>query len=606
MKTINFSLLLLATTSPVLAVEPQTLSPLTITATRTEQDTRLVSTTLIKRDDIERLQSRSVEDALRGIAGINITNSGGLGKNTSFFLRGTESDHILVMIDGIRVGSATTGSTAFQNLPINEIDSIEVIRGPRSSLYGSEALGGIIHIRTRKGADTLASPVFSAGIGSHDHYMASAGVSGRYENSWYNVNLSHEKTNGFNSCGNAPIFGCFTNEPDDDGYRNEAGSLRLGHQFGDWLTLEGHALYSDGDTQFDGSFVNQADFVQQVFGGQAKIKATDFWTINIQGGESRDRTKNSQSGIERSSFNTQRHSVSIQNNFTFLDNHIVTAGYDYLNDEVDSSLVFVETSRDDHAYFGQYQGQFDQHQIILGIRQDHNQQFGRFATWNAAWGYAFDNGLLVSASYGTAYKAPTFNELYFPGFGNATLSPERSRSYEVGVSGQHPLGNWSVNGYLTYITNLIAFDIDIFAPNNIDQARILGMEMTADARIFDFDILANFTFLNPENQGGGMNDGKLLARRAETIFRLDVDRRWGDFSFGSTMTAEGRRFDNASNSRRVGGYVTLDLRAEYEFFEQVRLQAKVNNVLNKRYKTVAGFNQDELNLFFTLHYTPKL
>ena len=606
MKINSISLLMLAFASQIMAEETIALNPLTVTATRTDQSTRLISTTLITRDDIERLQSKSVEEALRGIAGINITNSGGLGKNTSIFLRGTESDQILVLIDGIRVGSATTGSTAFQHLPISEIDSIEVIRGPRSSLYGSDALGGIIHIRTRKSADVIAKPTFSTSIGSHQHYQGSVGVSGSVADSWYSLNLSHEQSNGFNACGNSPTFGCFTNEPDDDGYRNEAGSLRIGHQFGKWLTLEGHALYSDGDNHFDGTFVNQTDFVQQVVGGKAKIQGTDFWSLTIQGGESRDRSKNTLNGVERSSFNTQRQSVSVLNNFTALEDHNLVIGYDFINDEVDSSSTFVESSRYDHAYFTQYQGQYNQHQLILGIRQDHNEQFGRFASWNAAWGYEFDNGLLLSASYGTAYRAPTFNELYFPGFGNASLTPERSRSYEIGLSGKHPYGNWSVNSYLTYIRNLIAFDIAIFAPNNIGQARIIGLEMTADARLFDFDIRTNLTLLNPEDIGGGANDGKLLARRAETVFRLDIDRRWGDFSFGSTLTAEGRRFDNASNSRRLGGFVTLDLRAEYEFFEQIRVQAKVNNILNKQYQTASGFNQDDLNLFFTFYYTPTL
>ncbi|MEE9338203.1 MAG: TonB-dependent receptor [Methylococcaceae bacterium] len=608
MKILFSFLLFLGVVSQIVMAEPQILSPLVITSTRTNQDTRLISSTLISRDDIERLQARTVEDALRGLAGVNIVNNGGLGKSTSIFLRGTNSDHILVLIDGVRAGSATLGSTAFQHLPISEIDSIEVIRGPRSSLYGSEALGGVIHIHTRKGADVIAKPTLSFGIGSHDHYQASVGVSGSFKNSWYNLNLGHEKSNGFNSCSGSSteFFGCFTEEPDADGYRNESGSLRLGHQFGDWLTLDGHALYSDGDNHFDGSFENQSDFVQQVFGGRAKIKATDFWTLTLNGGESRDRSISALDGVETDSFNTQRISFSAQNDLTLFEDQILTLGYDYLIDKIDGSTAYEESSRDDHAFYTQYQGQYQQHELILGFRQDYNQQFGGHSTWNAAWGYQFTNGTVFSASYGTAYKAPTFNQLYFPGFGNSALDPERSRSYEIGLNGQHPWGNWSMNGYITYISNLIAFDSDLNAPNNVDKARIIGLELTADTRIYEFDIRANLTLQNPENHGGGVNNGNLLARRAEEIFRLDVDRRWGDFSFGTTVTAEGRRFDNLSNSRRTGGFVTLDLRAEYEFFEQVRLQAKVSNVLNKHYQTASGYNQDELNLFFTLIYSPKI
>lgn len=601
-------MVLLGFSGLVLAVEPQSLSPLTITATRTDQDTRLVSSTLINRDDIEQLQAKTVEEALRGIAGVNIVNNGGLGKNTSIFLRGTNSDHVLVLIDGVRAGSATLGSTAFHHLPMNEIDSIEVIRGPRSSLYGSEALGGVIHIRTRKGADVIAKPFFSFGMGSHDHYQVSAGVSGNYKDTWYSLNLGHEKSNGIDSCSgsSSEFFGCFTEEPDADGYRNESGSLRLGHKFGDWLTLDGHALYSTGDTHFDGSFQNQSDFVEQVFGGKAKIQVTDDWALTLNGGESRDRSISGLDGVETDSFNTQRISFSAQNDFTFLKDHILSLGYDYLIDKVDSSTSYDESSRDNHAFYTQYQGQYLQHQLILGFRQDHNEQFGRHSTWNAAWGYQFRNGVAFSASYGTAYKAPTFNQLYFSGFGNANLIPERSRSYEIGLSGQHPWGNWSINSYLTYISSLIAFDSDVNLPNNIDKARIVGVELMADTRIYDFDIRANLTLQNPENLGGGRNNGNLLARRAEEIFRLDVDRRWGDFGFGTTLTAEGSRYDNLSNSRKIGGFVILGFRAEYELFDQVRLQAKVNNILNKHYQTASGYNQDQLNVFFTILYSPEL
>lgn len=597
---------LLGFAGSIQAEEPGRLSPMTITATRTSQDTGLAATTLISRNDIERLQLRSVGEALRGLAGVNLANNGGRGKNTAVFLRGTESDHVLVLIDGIRAGSATSGTTAFEYLPIDEIESIEVIRGPRSSLYGSEALGGVIHIHTRRGADVPVRPAFSAGIGSHDHYQYSAGVSGEYQDSWYSVNLSHEETDGFNACDGHLTYGCFTNEPDADGFRNEAGSIRLGHKFADILSLQGHALYSNGDNHYDGNFVNQTDFVQQVVGGEARLTPSDIWTLTLQGGESRDRSLNRLNGIEQSSFNTRRLSWSAQNDVTLFDHHVISLGYDYLNDNIDSSLSFAVTSRDNHAVYSQYQGKFGDHQLLAGFREDFNQQFGNASTWNAGWGYAFDNGLSVSASYGTAFKAPTFNELYFPGFGSPDLRPERSRSVEIGARGQHSAFNWSISAFLTYIDSLIAYDSDLMAPRNLDKARIKGLELTADTRLYDFDIQANLSLLDPENRAAGADRGKLLPRRAQQVFRLDVDKRIGDFGLGGSILVEGRRFDNISNSRRIGGFATLDLRAEYHLFDQIRLQAKVNNILDKRYQTAAGYNQDRLNFFFSIQYTPIL
>ncbi len=587
------------------AEDSSVLTPMTVTATRTDQDTSLVSSTLINRDDIERLQARSVEEILRGIAGVNVVSSGGFGKQTSVFLRGTDSDHVLVMVDGIRMGSVTSGTSAFEFLPINEIDSIEVIRGPRSSLYGSEAIGGIIHIRTRNGSSAARTvkPYISGGMGSHDHYQASAGVSGVWEDSWYNLNVSHEKTNGFDAYQDS--------ETDADGYRNQGGSVRLGHRFGDRLTLEGHALYSDGDTHYDGSWQNETDFVQQVIGGNARLKATDFWEIKVQGGETQDRAINRHDGVDSSSFNTRRRTVLTQNDFQLAENHLLSVGYEFLNDSVESSTAYDEDSRDNHAYFGQYQGHYQGHSLILGLRQDHNQQFGRYATWNAAWGYRFAKDWEVSASYGTAYKTPTFNDLYYPNYSNPNLNPERSRSYEIGLSGPHPWGHWAANAYLTYISDLIALD-GSYLPNNIDQARIVGFELTGDAHLYGFDIRTNLTLVNPENHGGGKNDGEVLLRRAEKIFRLDIDRRVGDLTLGTTLNAEGRRFDEVYNAAtwqtdrvRLSGFVTWDLRAEYELFDQIRLQAKVKNILNKEYQTASGYNQDELNVFFNITYTPE-
>lgn len=298
-------------------------SPLTVTATRNQQNSRLVSSTLINRQDIERKQLNSIEQALRGIAGINIVNNGGLGKNTSVFLRGTESDHVLVLIDGVRTGSATTGGAAWQHLPISEIESIEVIRGPKSSLYGADAIGGIIHIHTRNaaGSTSAINPVIAVGGGNYGHYKLEGGVSGAVDRAWYNAHLSYQANEGFNSCAGALNYGCFTNEPDRDGYQNYSGTLRSGYQFTDWLSLEGHALYSGGETEFDGSFVNEGDFAQLVYGGKVTIQALEFWRIELSGGESRDGSTNYLNGVKQSIFDTQCVSFSALNNFSLAAEH---------------------------------------------------------------------------------------------------------------------------------------------------------------------------------------------------------------------------------------------------------------------------------------------
>lgn len=606
MQKIIISPLLLLGFSPLLQAQDETpestLSPITVTATRTEQETNLVSTTVIKRTDIERLQVNSVEEALRGIAGINIANNGGLGKTTSVFMRGTNADHVLVLIDGVRVGSVTLGTTAFENLPISEIDRIEVVRGAKSSLYGSEALGGVIHIHTRSGAKEKFKPVFSVSAGSHDHYRYSGGASGTLEDSWYNLNVTHEQTLGFNAKSK-------TTEPDHDGYYNHSGSVRVGHKFSDSLLVEGHALIANGYNEFDGN-PNQSNFNQQVFGGQVKLKASDFWHFTFKAGEGIDQSKSKLNAVYKSHFNTERFSLSAQNDFTLAENHLLSVGYDFLSDNVKSSETYDKSQRNNHAGFAQYQGQLDGHLLNLGVRFDHNQQFGDHTTWNAAYGYHFLEAFNLSASYATAYKAPTFNQLYYPNFGNTDLVPERSKNYEVGINGQHNWGQWAVNFYQTDIKELIIYDPNNnYLPSNISASRIRGMDATASTQLFGFSVQGNLSLLSPENRGDkgtGANASKVLPRRAQQIFRLDVDKRFDAFSAGVSFRAEGRRFDDPQNTQRVGGFAMLDLRAEYTLLKQFTLQAKVNNLLNKQYQTAKGYNSDDLNVFFTLRYSPVL
>jgi len=603
----------LLSTLPFLAIAEESLklSPVTVTSTRSQHDSRLTSNTVISREDIERKQLKSVEEALRGVAGINITNNGGLGKQTSIYLRGTESDHILVLIDGIKAGSATSGAAAWQHIPVSEIESIEVVRGPKSSLYGADAIGGVIHIHTRNASSDTAkvNPVVSVGGGTYGHYKVQAGVSGKVGKAWYNLNASHEQAEGFDSCDGSLSYGCFTNEPDRDGYENHAASFRLGYQLTDWLTIEGHTLYSGGETEFDGGSQNEADYTQLVYGGQVNIQATDFWAINLNAGASQDESTNYLNGAKKGVFDTQRVSFSALNNFTLAPMHIVSLGYDFLDDSIDSTNNYAETSRNNHAVFIQYQGEFMQNQIQLAYRSDHNEQFGQNSTWNAAWGYAFENGILVSASYGTGFKAPTFNELYWPASpfysGNSQLNPEKSESYEIGVSGEHADWNWSLNGYLTNIDNMIAYDVSISAPNNLSKAQIMGIEAVIGGQIYDFDVQLNYNALDPKSKDVATN-GHVLARRAQQLVRLDVDRKIGEASIGTTVNFEGRRFDDIQNTRAIEGFVTWDLRAEYQFYEQLTLQGAVKNILNTQYQTASGYNSAGVTVFFNMRYAPQL
>ena len=588
-----------------MAANAAAIEPVIVTATRTAQtvDDSLASVTVITHQEIEQLQAQSLQDLLRGVAGLSIANNGGAGKITSVFMRGTESDHVLVLIDGVKAGSATTGSTAFQDIPVAQIERIEIVRGPRSSLYGSEAIGGVIQIFTRKGQGPI-KPSFSVSAGSYGAYNTQAGVAGGNETSWFSANLSDLNTKGFNACNGTSSAGCFTVEPDRDGYHNAAASLRGGYRFANGVEAELNALSSKGNVQYDGSYVNESSSVQQVVGGRVRLSPAQDWLMTLAAGQSRDESDNFKDSSFMSRFNTQRNSATWQNDITVGNDRLLTLGLDRQNDSVDSTTAYVVNSRNNTGLFTQYQGAVGVYDMQVSLRRDDNEQFGNHTTGGLAFGAKLSNALRGTLSYGTAFKAPTFNELYFPGYGNANLRPEESRSFEIGVASKGEMGRWSLNAYETHIDELIAFDASTFAPNNLDQARIHGLEAMWGFNVSSWAINTNLTLLDPENRASGANYGKVLPRRAKESLRVDADRTLGAYQIGASVRAEGQRYDDLSNNSKLGGYTTIDLRTGYDLAKAWQLQGRIENLLDKKYETAAFYNQPGRSLYVTLRYQP--
>ncbi len=588
------------------------LEPIVVTATRTAQtaDETLASVTVIDRAEIDRRQSKTVVEILRGLPGIATSSSGGLGQPVSVYLRGTESDHTLVLIDGIKVGSATIGSTPWQNIPTDQIERIEVVRGPRSSLYGSEAIGGVIQIFTRRGRGGPLTPRLSLGAGSYNTIRTSGGLSMGSEGGWLDANLGFEQSAGFNTCYGEPfVGGCFVDEPDEDGYTNKNGALSGGWNLSDRLSLEADFLRSEGDVEFDGSAFagNRNETILQVARLQATAQPLDAWTSIVEIGRSWDKARVFFDDLFLNRFDTRRDSLGWQNDVLFGSAQQITLGVDYQRDEVTTKPTLAEDSRDNTGVYGQYLGRIGRTDLQLSLRQDEDSQFGGHGTGNAALGYSWPNGLRLTASYGTAFKAPTFNELYFPGFGNPNLKPEQSRSAEIGISGQHPWGRWAANLYQTDVDDLITtvqVAPNLFLPENVDRSRIRGLELWSTAELGGWIMDANLTLLDPRNESSGPNDGKLLPRRPEQTFRLDADRQFGRIGIGGTLFVSGRRFDDAANRIRLDGFSLVDLRADYAFTDALRLQARVENLFDEQYETVAYYNQPGRTLLLTLLYQP--
>lgn len=585
------------------------LDPVVVTATRTEEklsDT-LAPVTVITRADIERLQPRDFQDLLIGLPGITVNNSGGSGKATTISLRGTNSDHVIVLLDGIKMGSATLGTTGFEQIPVDLIDHIEIVRGPRSSLYGSEAIGGVIQIFTKraKPGESL-TPSFAIGGGSMGSARQELGLRGSLGSAWYSVGLLAQTTEGFNA---RPSV----NEGDDDGYWNLAGSLATGWRFANGAEISANWLRAKSRNEYDGSFTNESDSTQEVFGGQARFRPLAFWNVVLAAGQSRDLSENfhrPEIPANRGEINTARDTYSWQNDLAFSELLNVSVGIDQQHDHVSGDTDYDVRSRDNTGLFIQYQGGWRGHELQLSLRRDDNQQFGSYETGGAAYGYRFANGIRIGASHGTAFKAPTFNQLYFPNFGDPNLQPETSRSSELNIAASPSIGEvatqLSVNGYRTRVTNLIDFVPPTFAPINIGVAEIYGVEVQAAARWRALRTQATFNWLDPENRSEGTNKGNDLQRRVRRNARLDVDYTFARASVGTTIYGAGQRYSNPANSSTTGGYATVDLRATYAVLPAWQLALNLRNLLDKQYQTVASFEQPGINLFATVRYTPTL
>ncbi|GJL82502.1 MAG: TonB-dependent receptor [marine bacterium B5-7] len=589
--------------SPI-AIAVTTTDPIIVTATRTAQtvDETLAPVTVITREDIETRQIRSMPDLLANQPGITVSNNGGRGKSTSVFMRGTESDHVLVLIDGIKVGSATLGTTPFQDLPIDEVERVEIVRGPRAQLYGSEAIGGVIQIFTRRGGGEL-TPSVSFGGGSYGTVEGSLGLSGGGNDAWFNIHLSGEDTDGFNACNGEPgVGGCFANEPDDDGYSNTAGSVRAGYHFGNGTELDFHWLQSDSESEFDGAFQNEGESTQEVLGSSLRLMPTDNSLVTVNLGVSEDRTENFKDGVFASRFDTDRDSASLQGDYFGASDSIFSLGLDYIDDNVSGSTDFEVTSRDNTGVFAQYQASIARTDVLLGLRHDDNEQFGGNTTGGITLGRATDNGVRYTFSYATAFKAPSFNELYFPGFGNPDLGPEESDSIEFGITGVG--GRWSVNLFQTDINDLISFDAAASKPVNVDEARIRGVELVTNISLHEWNIIAALTLLDPESRAAATR-GNQLPRRAKESLRIDADRDYGRYSAGATVHAEGRKYDNLGNTLEIDSYITLDLRAAMDIASGWSAELSVVNVFDEDYETAAFYNQPGRSAYLMFRYRPE-
>ncbi|OOZ39035.1 hypothetical protein BOW53_13170 [Solemya pervernicosa gill symbiont] len=601
---------LILASQPTLA-ENHTIPTIVITATRTAQsvDESLATVSVIDRAMIDQSQATTLPELLRTLPGAELITLGGYGKESSLYLRGTNTNHMLVLIDGIRVGSATLGTVALANLPLAQVERIEVVRGPRSSLYGSEAIGGVMQIFTRRGRDGIDGN-FELGYGSFDTQTFSGGISGGANGSHFNLQASHLVSNNIDIQNGT--------DPDKDGYENNSVSTTLGHRFGNWGEIELHWLRSEGENEFD-AYPGETEFLEQTIGARLQFTPVDWWSITLKAAEGRDENDNLAANIVVTRFNTQRISAGWQNDLMLGDDHLLTLGIDSTHEEVDSLTAYSETERENIGGFAEWQSAYGNNDLVISLRHDDSDRSSGHTTGNIDWGYGFANGVRLSASYGTAFKMPTFNDLFFPAdpwsAGNPDLEPELSKSFELGLKGRHDWGNWGLHGYTTRIDNMIEWACtsgsaicndadwsnDFWQPSNVSSAQIDGIEALFNLQRSDWNLNLTLNLLDPRDT----DSGNTLQRRSQQSMSLAFDKRFGPISAGLTVDAHGERYNDRSNSYKLDAYTLTSMRLAYEPVKRWQLRLKIDNLFDVDYEPALHYNNPGRSVLASVAYGLK-
>jgi len=551
----------------------------------------LSSVSLISREDIELSVAEDLFELLRLQPGIDIVRSGGAGSQTSIFMRGSNSNHVLVLIDGVRVSSANTGGYVWEQLPLNQVERVEIVRGPRGSLYGSDSIGGVIQIFTRSSPEPYARITG----GSYGTTEIEGGLGYEGETTQISVNAGYRHAEGFS----AQNSDGYSYDPDDDGYENTNLGIR-GSTLAGYGSWEYSFLALKSESEFDQG-------VSETNQGIASVglhgNFSPHWDYQLLGGYTREKLS-SDFEYFTTGFKSRRWEFSWQNQYSPGKNGKLSFGADYYQENGKSPDSWDE-SRNNAGFFASYDYFLERLHVQAGGRYDDNSRFGGQFTGQLALGYDIGAAWQVLASYGSAFRGPNLNEQFSPGFGglfpgNPDLDPESSQSGELGLRWQSEnMGTLSVSAYRTDVKDMISFTGELYQAINIDKARLEGLELDYTLSRGAWLLNANATFQRAEDQ----TTGEPLLRRPEQKGSITADR---NFSNGSWLGLEwfhsGKRLDFGGIT--LNSYSLVNLRAGWVLNPAWRLELRGDNLLDEHYEPAYGFNAAGRSWFISLAWMP--
>lgn len=597
----------------------QTQLPVTVvTATRvaTPVTDVVADVTIIDRAALEQAGQNSLRDVLAQQAGVQMSTTGGYRSTTSLFLRGASTSQTLVLIDGIRVGSATSGGATLENLPLARIERIEILRGAASALYGPDAVGGVVQIFTREPADGLAASA-NVGFGSDGQQQIGASIRGSNGAFGYSFGISREKADGITVITN-PASGSFN--PDRDGFESTSADAKLTFKLNKDHHLTLSLLHSETDYQFDGTpFPNPLGLTKltadaynkpRIDNATARWEAqwSPQWKSTLTFGTSDDKSVSDYYRIAdgrfggTSRFNTDHRQLTWQNDITVFDKDVLSLMLEKRTEEVDSSTLYTVKERDIRSVLASYAFNRESWNALGVVRHDDNSQFGGFNNWSLSGGYRLTQNLRAVASVGTSFQAPSFNQLYFPGFGTPTLQPQRNRAREVGLKYQQ--GSLSL-GAIAYHNDIEGF---ILPATNVQSARAVlrGVTLTGDLQVNNTSYSLSYDYADPRSFSTIPAANNLrLVRVARSVLNARVSHRMGDVSvFGELKLSSNRQDNNLTFTGRdtLGGYGLLNVGVDWKIQKNLTLQARINNLTDTSYVLAVPYSTPGRNAFVSLSW----
>ena len=576
---------------------------LVTTPTRKSENQKniIANTTVITEEEIEQAGLSSLAELLQKQSGIEISNLGGPGKVSSINIRGTSSTHSIILLDGMRIGASTSGMTTIENLPLSQIEKIEIVRGPASSLYGQDGIGGVIQIFTKKGREGF-HPYLSIGYGRYQTKQLNAGISGGNKTTSYALNISGTNTDGFSAFVPDSSKASNTQNLDKDKYKNRSISSTLSYNLNKDYKIDLQYFLTTGRNMFDNRFANfspdqnyRDKSKQEVYAMKTTGQINKLWESSIKIGKSTD-LYSAQQHYNMDTFvydpdvvdlyETTQYQMTWQNNIKLNKGSLVML-YDFLQEKIDTTDLYDKTKRTNNGFVLGYNMEYNQNTLQTSLRKDLNSQYNNETTGNIGYAYQINPQWKINSSFGTAFVAPSFNYLYSSvdswALGNPDLKPEKSKNIEGSIKYQDNSKSFYLTAYQNAIKDFIIYEA--IAENsrtntqNLNEAKIQGVTLTGDQSFEHIQLKGSLTAESPKNK----DTNKYLPRRAKLYGNLSINYYIQEWIFGIEQIGSGSRYDDKANNNKIEGYMITNLIANFALNEKTTINFRLDNAFDKAY-----------------------